>query len=243
MTPYAQGKRWTLYVGDCLDVLPELEAESFDAVVTDPPFSINTKSDGTGKLDPWADKMNAARWYVSWLSEGRRLIKPAGALWSCLNWRSLTVFDRASATLGWSIESMLVWDKKWIGPGGCVGLRPSYEMVSLWAGSRFSIEDRGLPDIQPFPWSSQKPSGHPAEKPVALGRWLVQNTIRSGDGLVLDMFAGSGTFGEAALSLGHRFVGVEMNERWAESVARRLAQAESDGVQGNLFSASKEDRT
>src|SRR5690606_2945218 len=44
-----------LYCGDCLDILPQLPKGCVDAVVTDPPYGINTKSDGNGKLDPWAD--------------------------------------------------------------------------------------------------------------------------------------------------------------------------------------------
>ena len=33
----------TLYLGDCLDVLRDLETGSVDAVVTDPPFGIGFK--------------------------------------------------------------------------------------------------------------------------------------------------------------------------------------------------------
>lgn len=232
--PYASGKRWTLYRGDCLDVLPEIESESIDGVFADPPFSINSKSDGTGKLDPWADKMNAARWYAAWIGECRRVVKPTGALWSCLNWRSMSVFDRASAMLGWPITSMLVWDKRWIGPGGSQGLRPSYENVSLWARERFAIDDRGLADVQPFPWASHKPTGHPAEKPPDLARWLVEITV-NGAGVVLDPFAGSGTFAATAVALGHRAIACEMSDEWADYAARRLEQAEADGVQTSMF--------
>lgn len=37
MKPYATGKRWTLYHGDCLALLPDLGPT--DAVITDPPYS------------------------------------------------------------------------------------------------------------------------------------------------------------------------------------------------------------
>jgi hypothetical protein len=59
----------------------------------------------------------------------------------------------------------MVWDKQWIGPGGQRGLRPSYELVALFANPDFAILDRGLPDVQPFPVGSYKPTGTPPKSP------------------------------------------------------------------------------
>ena len=53
---------YTLHHGDCLEILRSLPSGSVDAVVTDPPYGINTKSDGNGKLNPWADLCNSAFW-------------------------------------------------------------------------------------------------------------------------------------------------------------------------------------
>jgi DNA modification methylase len=55
----------TIYEGDCLEILPTLPR--VDAVITDPPYGINTKSDGSGKLSPWGDLCNSAFWYAEWL--------------------------------------------------------------------------------------------------------------------------------------------------------------------------------
>ena len=235
MIPYAQGKRWTLYKGDCLEWLVAQPDDGFDGAFVDPPYSINTKSDGDGKLSPWADYCNAALWYTTWIREARRVLRPHGALWACLNWRSQIPFQKAACDARWAIESMLIWDKDWIGPGGVSGLRPSYEMVALWLRESARVADRGLADVQTFPWSSQKPNGHPAEKPVDLARWCLSATVPPGNGRrVLDLFVGSGTAGVAALALDFEFVGVELDEAWCERAARRLGQAESDGVQVGL---------
>lgn len=155
----------TLYLGDCRDVLADMAPDCAAAVITDPPYGINTKSDGMGKLNPWADLCNAAFWYADWLNACRRLTGAAGCVWTFMNWRSLPTFQKASCDIRWPIESLLVWDKQWIGPGGQKGLRPSYEMAALFAGSEFSIDDRGIPDIRRAQWSAVKPHGHPAEKP------------------------------------------------------------------------------
>ena len=211
--------------GDCLDLMGGVSDNSVDLVLTDPPYMINTKSTGGGKLDPWADYCNAALWYTEWIRQARRVLKPTGSLWSFLNWRSMVTFQKAAATLGWPIESLLVWDKCWIGPSGPKGLRPRYELVALWAMPDFKIEDRSLPDIQSFKWSSTKPHGHPAEKPVDLMKWIIEHATNEGD-VVLDMFMGSGTTGEAAVQLGRDFIGMEMNEAFFEVAGRRIREAE-----------------
>jgi DNA modification methylase len=172
---------WQVITGDCLEVMRGMDAGSVDAVITDPPYMINTKSDGMGKLSPWADRVNGAFWYQQWIGQARETLKPSACLWSFLNWRSFVTFQKAADDLRWPIESVLVWDKSWIGPGGPRGLRPSYEMVALWAMPSFAIENRGLPDIQVFPWSSFKPNGHPAEKPLDLMVWLIEHSTRPGD--------------------------------------------------------------
>ena len=223
--PYYKQNGITIYNADCLDVLPSIK--KVGAVITDPPYGINTKSDGQKKLNPWADYCNAALFYKLWIKECKRMISDDGCLWSFLNWRSIVTFQKAACDISWPIESLLVWDKCWIGPGGPRGLRPSYEMVALWVGENYSVEDRGLPDIQRFKWSSKK-TYHPAEKPIALMSWLIE-TVRN-ELPILDLFMGSGTTLLAAKQVGKKAIGIEFDERHCESAAKRLEQ-------GVLFAA------
>lgn len=227
----------TLYLGDCLEILPTLP--KVDAVVTDPPYGINTKSDGTGKLNPWADLCNSAYWYAEWLRQCRSKLARTdpsghGCLWTFLNWRSLVTFQKASCDVGWPIESLLVWDKQWIGPGGSRGLRPSYELCALFCEGGFSLEHRGLPDIQRWKWSSIKPNGHPAEKPIEGLTWLVEHSTpnASAQTVVLDPFMGSGTTGVACANLGRKFIGIEIEPKYFDIACERIAAAYA---QGRLF--------
>lgn len=110
-------------------------------------------------------------------------------------------------------------------------MRPSYEMVALWCMPKFSIKDRGIPDVQRFKWSSFKPNDHPAEKPVDLMRFCVEHGSTTG-GLVFDPFMGSGTTGAAAIDLGRRFVGCELDEEHFKAAKGRI---EAIRDQGKLF--------
>lgn len=209
--------------GDNRVILKTLADASVDSCVTDPPYGINTKSDGSGKLSPWGDLCNSAYWYAAWISLVRGKLRETGSLWTCLNWRSLVTFQKAACDIAWPIESLLVWDKQWIGPGGNRGLRPSYELVALFGAPDFAVKDRGIVDIQRFPVGSYKANGHPAEKPVALMDFLVKH---AGGSTVADPFMGSGTTGVAAASAGRAFIGVEQDEKWFDIACRRIEEAQ-----------------
>ena len=178
---------------DALSWVPELAPESVALAIADPPYSINTKSDGKRKLNPWADMCNAAVFYAQWLDSLRPALRQDGAAWVCSSWRTLVTMQRASCLLNWPIEDCLVWDKKHIGPGGTRGLRPRYELVLLFARPDFQIPNRSIPDITQIPRPTGKGgTGHPAEKPRALAHFLLDASAL--DGLVVDPFAGSGSF-------------------------------------------------
>jgi len=219
-TPYYSDDAVIIYHADCRDILPELP--KVDLVLTDPPYGINTKSDGDGKISPWADYCNASLFYETWIGACRERLNETGALWTFLNWRSIVTFQKAACDLQWPIESLLVWDKKWIGPGGPNGLRPSYELVALFRREAFSIRDRGIPDIRRSQWSAIKPNDHPAEKPIDLVRWIAEI---SGGETILDPFMGSGTTLRAAKDLGRKAIGIEIEERYCEIAAKRMRQA------------------
>jgi site-specific DNA-methyltransferase (adenine-specific) len=219
--PYFRDNAVVIYHGDALDVLPKML--SVDLVVTDPPYTFGLASTfQEGKAGSWGDMMNNARWYTSWLRDLHRLTEARqGAVWVFNSWRSFPVLARAAMEARWPIESLMVWDKQWIGPGGQRGLRPAYELVALFAQQTFQIANRGLPDIWQSQWSSHKPNGHPAEKPLEL---ITRIIAESGGDLILDPFMGSGTTLRAAKDLGRFAVGIEIEEKYCEIAAKRMAQ-------------------
>ena len=65
---------------------------------------------------------------------------------------------------------------------------------------------------------------HPTQKPVALMTWVLSLRWLTDIKTVLDPFAGSGPVGRAAKDLGRKCVMIEMEERYCEIAARRMAQ-------------------
>ena len=222
MTPYYEHAGITIYHGDCREVIPELTGVR--CIVTDPPYVFGLASTSQeGKAGGWGDLMNNAAFFAALLADFRRLIGGyPGVVWMFNSWRSFPVIARAAYEARWPIESLMVWDKEWIGPGGQNGLRPSYELAALWVTGGYVIRDRGTYDIWRCPWSGYKPNGHPAEKPEPLMRRMI--AAGDTDGAVLDPFMGSGTTLVAAKNLGRSAIGIEIEERYCEIAAKRLSQ-------------------
>ena len=226
MRPYYEHGGITIYHGDCREVLPTLDGVGL--VVTDPPYVFGIASTAQeGKAGGWGDLMNSASFYAGLLVEFKRLLSNgSGAAWVFNSWRSFPVLARSAYEARWPIESLLVWDKEWIGPGGSRGLRPSYELAALFVCDGFAIPNRGLPDIMRAKWCGAK-EHHPAEKPVSLLRSLITESACLNRG-VLDPFMGSGSTLVAAKSLMRKAIGIEIEERYCEVAARRLSQETLD---------------
>jgi site-specific DNA-methyltransferase (adenine-specific) len=64
-------------------------------------------------------------------------------------------------------------------------------------------------------------AGHPTQKPIDLMRWVIEKTT----GTILDPFMGSGTTGVAAVKLGRKFIGIEIEPKYFEIAVRRISEA------------------
>jgi DNA modification methylase len=208
----------TLYLGDCLEILPTLGKA--DAIVADPPYNFSASQNGV-KHELWADAVNSAFWFSEVLKRCVALFdNSGGAVWQFLNWKTFVSVQKAVFDAGLKINSLLVWDKGLMGPG-TRGLRPCYELCALILAGTAKIQNRSLLDIWRVPWKSNKPH-HPAEKPVALLEKIVAET--TGD-VFLDPFMGSGTTGVACVKKERTFIGIEINKKYFDVSCRRIEEA------------------
>ena len=96
-------------------------------------------------------------------------------------------------------------------------------MVAHRAGGRirWNADGRLVPNI--FSQMPGRVREHPNEKPLELIRHIVDTHSNSGD-RILDPFMGSGTTGVAAVSLGRKFIGIEIEEKYFDIACRRIAK-------------------
>ena len=84
----------------------------------------------------------------------------------------------------------------------------------------------------------QKEIDHPSVKPLSIVQHIVSNVSERGD-TVCDPFMGSGTTGVAAIRLGRKFIGCEINEKFFDLSCQRIENAYK---QGDMFGATDSDK-
>jgi site-specific DNA-methyltransferase (adenine-specific) len=207
-----------LYLGDCRDILPTLG--KVDAVVTDPPYAIptlvaslreTTRTVGDLSIVETAFRVYFDQWRLLLGDKGRAFIFCDGV--------SYTVMFRAS--FGAFSQALLIWDKGQIGMGR--EFRKSHELIlHLWLGNTPIFADGvGRADILKFRPIDSEARKHPAEKPISLLKELLRLCGRT----ILDPFMGSGTTGVAAVKLGRKFIGIEIEPKYFDIACRRIEEA------------------
>lgn len=226
MTPYYEQDGITIYHGESLDVLPAMNAASFDAVITDPPYA------NTGTESSWVSRDGAralpreTQFYEAWIREHMsawgRVLKRSGAAWFTVDWRGAMCVEDAAFRLQMRRPKVGVWHREGLGMGHL--LRNVYECFVIVPMPDFERTTASEPDLWTHKWTpGQRNTGHSAEKPPELMRRAVR-LVTSPGALVLDPFGGSGTTALACALEGRRCVSIERDEGYCELAAKRLSQ-------------------
>lgn len=219
-----------LILGDCLQVLPLLG--KVDHVITDPPYEKEAHRKDRRVMR--RDGLVAGPLSFDQLTElSRETIANETARVSA-GW--LIFFCQAEGIAPWrdAIEAAGAKYKApmvWIKPDGMPqfnGQGPGMgheSLVTAWAGKGHSKwNGGGRHGVFVIPKGESVRAVHETQKPVRLMRELVHLFTDYGQ-TVLDPFMGSGTTGVAALRLGRKFVGIEMDEKYFELACRRIRNA------------------
>ena len=242
-TPYFDDGTVTLHLGDCRKVLPELSITA-DLVLTDPPYGETSL-----QWDRWPHDWPATAATVSsslWCFGSMRMFLEYGAEFTEPGWHmSQDVVWEKNAGSGfhadrfrrvhehvthwyrgqWSDVHHDVPRAKNLGPDqGAV--RGGANRVPHYGGFRANTwtDDGTRLMTSVLRCKNMRTRAiHPTEKPLGILDPLIRYACPPG-GLVLDLFAGSGSTLDAARQSGRRAIGIEADERYAEAAARRLSQ-------------------
>lgn len=212
MKPYYSDDLVTLYHGDCREILPTISA---DVLVTDPPYGIglaNHDSSGTRSNRSFAvvgdDSQEIGDMAIAWADR-----------------REIPVIVFASPFAPWrgKWRNLIAWDKGGaVGGGGDIAtcLKKSWELIQIARNAPINgTRDESVWRYLVTPKDSNL---HICAKPVGLMARLIEKFTRLED-VILDPFAGSGTTLIAAADLNRKSIGIEIEERYCEIAARRLA--------------------
>lgn len=219
-----------VYHGRAEDWLTDTEGV-VDLIVTDPPYGVSWRSNLGGNFDQ--------------IEGDDGTYDPLPVVGETVRFR-LRPF-RHLYVFGYDLSGMdefqigptakLVWDKGIIGPGNLsLPWGPQYEKIGFGVKvpsrknrqdgkGRLSARLRQGSVVRVQRPNSRGVNRHPTEKPVDLLRQLIESSSIVGD-VVLDLFAGSGSTGVAALLSGRRTILVEVNDDHARLCAERVQAAE-----------------
>lgn len=236
--PYFERDGITLYHGNCLDLLPELS--DIDLILTDPPYSSGgaMRSDRmTSTVSKYVNSDSRAfrsefsgdnrdqrayfAWSSLWMSFAITVCKPSAHLLVFTDWRQLPTTTDAVQSGGWVWRGLGTWWK----PGIRMqrgGLSSSAEYVVWATAGAMDREDNPHAPQNVFKCAPVKDKSHIAEKPEAVMDWLLP--FAPAGGSVVDPFAGSGTVLARSRALGRCAIGIEIDEKHCEDIAKRLSQ-------------------
>lgn len=237
-----------LYLGDCLDIMPDLPSNSVNLIFSDLPF-------GTTRC-AWDSVIDLNKLWKQY----NRLIKPNGAILLFAQ----TPFDKV---LGASNLEMLRYEWIWEKTQATGHLNskkmpmkahenilvfykklPTYNPQKTQGHERkvstvlhkkntsnnqtdiynkfdnftdYDSTERYPRSVLKFPSDKQKLALHSTQKPLALCEYMIKTYTNEGD-LVLDSCIGSGTIPLAAKNLNRNFIGIEKEEKFYDIAKKRV---------------------
>lgn len=218
MTPYYDCDGIVIYHGDSRDLWREM---TFDAVLTDPPYGVsgeqNTKTAvlrGFRKNDysAFTDSVEyvtsvAVPVVAAIVKTGTRVVLTPGN-------RCLTLYPPPDS-FGAIFQPASVGLQPW----GRADAQPIlYYGKSPYGGKQLPGQKCSFTLTE-----SAEVNGHPCPKPLGFWKLLLETVSVPGE-TVLDPFCGSGTTMRAAKDLGRKAIGIEIEERYCEIAAKRMAQ-------------------
>ena len=217
---------------DAVDWLRDLAAESVDLVITDPAYESLEKHRAVGTTtrlkhskassNDWFNIFPNAR-FGELFAEVYRVLKPDTHFYLLCDSETMFVAKPEAEKAGFKFWKPLVWDKRTIGMG--YHYRARYELILFFEKGKRRLNDLGIADIIEVP---RIRGGYPAEKPVEVAAVLINQSSQPGE-VVVDPFMGSGSVGVAAVRLGRRFIGNDLNPEAVQISARRLREAGASG--------------
>jgi len=237
--PYYEDEYVTIYNADNRDIIPHLA--NVDMVFTSPPYNLGTTNGGPSGMHAgslaakdlsdgyrtYSDDMPQNK-YDAWQTE------TIAALWRTLSDTGAIFYNHKPRVQngicklptdygnGLPLRQIITWDR---GTGMNFSrsfFLPKTEWIVVWAKPAFQLISKSASQIGDI-WhiAPEQDTKHPAPFPLALPTTAINATNAE---TILDPFAGSGTTLLAARNLGRKAIGVEMDERYCEIAATRLAQ-------------------
>lgn len=232
-------KDYLLINDDCFKVLKELEDNSVDLILTDPPYNIAKYSTGNMKFD-WRSDINndIAQWDTVELkpsdlvNEFKRVLKPTGNIFIFCSYNIIGEYHKAFDP-EFDTFQFMIWHKTNPVPNfRKSSFLNSCEMIVCCWNKGHTWNFTNQKDMHnfiecPLCMGSERVKGadgknlHPAQKPLKVLEKIINIASNEND-IVLDCFSGVGSTGVAALKNNRRFIGIELSKEYSDAQSERI---------------------
>ena len=212
---------------DAVAWLRSLPSESVDLLITDPAYESLEKHRAIGTTTRLKHSKSSSNDWFSIFPNSRfaelfaevfRVLRRDTHFYLFCDAETMFVAKPEAERAGFRFWKPLVWDKRTIGMG--YHYRARYEFILFFEKGKRRLNDLGIADVISVPRVHR---GYPAEKPPAVSEILINQSTEQGQ-LIADPFMGSGSAGVAALKLGRRFIGTDLNPEALRLAAGRLRE-------------------
>lgn|SRR5699024_278328 len=221
-----------LLKGDCIKLVENLENESIDAVITDPPYNIakenNFTTMGRAGIDfgDWDKDFDVIKWIEKTIPK----VKKGGNIVVFADMRQFSPYITKLEELGCTFKDVIRMEKSNPIPRNRDRrfiFDTEYALYFVKNGDKWTFNrldknyERPLIKTSVTPKSQKIGKGHPTQKPLYAMEWLIERLTNEGD-VVLDLFMGSGTTGVACQKFNRDFIGCELDEEYFLMAQKRL---------------------
>ena len=236
-----------VYLMDCLEGLKQIESNSIDLVVTDPPYKVisgGNKDRGTNGFPNSVLNRNDGKIFdfndidfKDWFPEIYRVLKNNTHFYCMTNVINLEEILRLGREVGFNLHNVLVWEKNTANPNRWY-MKNCEFTVMFYKGNAKTINFPGSKQVHHFD-NIVGNKQHPTQKPVALMELYIKNSSQEGE-LVLDPFMGSGATAVACKNLKRHFIGFEIDPKFYSVIQENLSIKKEEPLTDGLFSILEE---
>ena len=229
-----------IILGDAINELKKLQAETFDMVIADPPYNLGKDYGNNRDSKEFDEYLEFSR---NWLRECYRVLKSEGTIYVFMGFRFISyIYNILDKDFQMLFNNWIVWHYTQ-GMGKTKGFSPRHDDILMFTKSKnyiFNLDNIRVPqkyyrernnmrganpgDVWEFShvhYCNENRQDHPTQKPEGLMERMILASSNEG-GNVLDPFLGSGTTLRVCQQLNRKGTGIELNPDYVKLSQERL---------------------
>ncbi|MBU2447346.1 MAG: site-specific DNA-methyltransferase [Bacteroidetes bacterium] len=234
-----------IILGDCIEVMSSLPANSIDLVFADPPFNIGIK------YDNYNDKKNYDHYYSwseEWIKATYRILTKSGSIYIAIGDEFAAELNLILKKIGFNFRNWIVWYYTF-GQNQRKKFNRSHTHILYFTKDEstftFNSDEIRIPSARQLIYNDKRahPRGkvpddvweysrvcgtfkerlgkHPCQMPENLLERIIKVSSNEGD-IVLDPFGGTGTTAAVAKRLKRNYITMDISEKYVDVITKRL---------------------